>query len=202
MHRLLSGNVSKAVVAIACLVVTAQSAVAQAKKAAASAPAFGMGYTDIGPTIGLGGLNGASAAFGGRFEHAIKPLPDMGNGMLGIQVAAEYYSWSAGGSGPGYTYSSSIKYIPIGATANYHFRIEDQPKFDPFVGLGLGYNLVSCSYSSSFGGAFTGNCGYSSGIYLIARAGGRYFFSPNMAAYADVGAGGGVLNLGLMFKIM
>jgi hypothetical protein len=199
MRRLRSGNVSKALVVVACVAVTAQPVVAQAKPAA-SAPAFGMGYTDIGPTIGLGGLNGASEAFGGRFEHAIKPLPDMGNGMLGIQVAAEYYSWSAGGSGPGYSYSSSIKYIPIGATANYHFRIEDQPKFDPFVGLGLGYNVVSCSYSNSFG-SFTGDCGYSSGVYLIARAGGRYFFSPKMAGYADVGAGGGVLNIGLMFKL-
>src|ERR1043166_10320089 len=87
--------------ALAVLALSAQSAHAQARPAAPQV--FGVGYTDIGPTIGLGGLNGASASFGGRFEHAIKALPDMGNGMLGIQVAAEYYSWSAGGSGPGYT---------------------------------------------------------------------------------------------------
>src|SRR5437016_1050969 len=62
MRRLLSGNVSRMLVAIACVAVTAQATFAQAKKPTASAPAFGMGYTDIGPTIGLGGLNGASAA--------------------------------------------------------------------------------------------------------------------------------------------
>jgi hypothetical protein len=199
MRRLLSGSVSRALVAIAC-VTTSQSAVAQVK-AGVSAPAFGLGYTDIGPTVGLGGLGGASADFGGRFEHAIKALPDMGNGILGIQAAAEYYSWSASGSGAGFTYSSSIKYIPIGVTANYHFKLDEQPKFDPFVGLGLGYNIVTCSYSSNFGSSFNGNCGYSSGIYFIGRAGARYFFSPKMAGYADVGAGGATLNVGLMFKI-
>jgi hypothetical protein len=177
--------------AIACVALTAQTAAAQSKSAGG---AFGVGYTDIGPTIGLGGLNGASASFGGRFEHAIKPLPDLGNGMLGIQVAAEYYSWSSNFTG----FSSSIKYIPIGVTANYHFKL-DEPKIDPFVGLGLGYNVVSCSYSSTFGNS--GDCGYSSGIYVIARAGARYFFSPSMALYGDVGAGGATLNVGLMFKI-
>lgn len=200
MRRSLSSSVSRMFVAMACVAVTTQSALAQVK-GSASTPAFGVGYTDVGPTVGLGGLNGASASFGGRFEHAIKTLPDMGNGVLGVQVAAEYYSWSAGGSGPGFTYSSSIKYIPIGVTANYHFKLDEQPKFDPFVGLGLGYNVVSCSYSSNFGGSFTGNCGYSSGIYFIGRAGARYFFSPQMAGYADVGAGGATLNVGLMFKL-
>ncbi|HXD50151.1 MAG TPA: hypothetical protein VN600_15325 [Gemmatimonadaceae bacterium] len=157
-------------------------------------PSFGLGYTDIGPTVGLGGINGASASFGGRFEHAIKALPDMGNGILGIQVAAEYYSWSATGFG----FSSSVKYLPIGVTANYHFKVESEPKFDPFIGLGLGYDIVSCSVSS---GNFNGDCGYNSALYFIGRAGARYFFAPNMAGYADVGAGGATLNIGLMFKL-
>jgi len=150
-------------------------------------PSFGLGYTDIGPTVGLGGINGASASFGGRFEHAIKALPDMGNGMLGIQVAAEYYSWS--------NFGDSFKYIPIGATANYHFNVQSQPKFDPFLGLGLGYDIVSCNIQGF------GNCAYSSGLYFIGRAGARYFFAPSMAGYADIGAGGATLNVGLMFKL-
>ena len=175
--------------AIACVAVTVSTAAAQAK----SGGSFTTGYTDIGPTVGLGGLNGASASFGGRFEHAIKPLPDLGNGMLGIQVGAEYYSWSASYVGYGWSY----KYIPIGVTANYHFKL-DEPKIDPFVGLGLGYNVVSCSGTGAFGNI---DCGYSSGLYAIARAGARYFFSPSMALYGDVGAGGATLNVGLMFKI-
>jgi hypothetical protein len=171
--------------AIACVAISATSAAAQAK---GGTGAFSVGYTDIGPTIGLGGLSGASASFGGRFEHGVKALPDLGGGILGIQVAAEYYSWSNS--------FYSVKFIPIGVTANYHFKL-DEPKLDPFVGLGLGYNIESCSYP----GVANSGCGFNSEIYFIGRAGVRYFFAPNMAVYGDVGAGGATLNLGIMFKL-
>ena len=177
------------IVAITCLATTASVAGAQAKGAAN----FGVGYTDVGAVIGLGGLNGASASFGGRFEHAIKQLPDLGNGILAIGASFDYYSWSASYVG----YSWSYKYIPIGVTANYHFKL-DEPKIDPFVGLGLGYNVVNCSFSGS---SINNTCGYSSGVYFIGRAGARYFFSPKMAVYGDVGAGGATLNLGVTFKL-
>ncbi len=152
-----------------------------------------MGYTDIGPVIGLGGINGASASFGGRFEHAIKPLPDLGNGTLGIEASFDYYSWSTNFIG----YSYSYKYIPIGVTANYHFKL-DEPKIDPFIGAGLGYNIVSCSGTGAFD---NDRVRLQQRIYFIGRVGARYFFAPKMALYADVGAGGAAFNVGLMFKV-
>jgi hypothetical protein len=198
MPRSLNRTIVKMFMAFACVVGGGHTAAAQVKSAGSGS--FGLGSTDIGPVVGMGGLNGASASFGGRFEHAIKPLPDLGNGILGIQVAADYYSWSSGFAGSGFNYNASIKYIPIGVTANYHFKL-DEPKLDPFVGLGLGYNIVSCSYTSNVGSAFNGNCGYNSAVYFIGRAGARYFFNPKMALYGDVGAGGATLNLGVMFKM-
>jgi len=111
--------------------------------------------------------------------------------MLGIQAAFDYYSWS-GGTGLG-TYS--WKYIPIGVTANYHFKVSE-PKLDPFLGLGLGYQYITCDAP----GLGSGYCS-SSSIYFIGRAGARYFFSPKMAVYGDAGAGGATLNLGVMFKL-
>jgi hypothetical protein len=172
-----------------CVTASAQPAAAQAKSA--STPVFGVGYTDFGVVLGLGGVGSASASFGGRFEHAIKPLPELGNGILGIQAAFDYYSWS-GGAGLG---SYSWKYIPIGVTANYHFKMTE-PKFDPFVGLGLGYQIITCD-APGLPGGYCSN----SAIYFIGRAGARYFFSPKMAAYADAGAGGATLNVGIMFKL-
>src|SRR5436305_683546 len=83
------------------------------------------------------------------------------------------------------------------ASVPHHCKV-DEPKIDPFIGLGLGYNVISCSISS---GAYSGACGYSSGIYAIARAGARYIFSPKMAVYGDVGAGGAAFNVGIMFKM-
>jgi len=177
------GTVARAVAAFALVAVAGQSASAQAK----ASGGFGLGYTDIGPVIGLGGIGSASASFGGRFEHAIKALPDMGNGVLGIEAGFDYYSWSNS--------FYSYKYIPIGVTANYHFKL-DEPKWDPFIGLGLGYQIISCDFSG-----IGGNLCSNSAIYFIGRAGARYFFTPSTAAYVDAGSGSGAFHVGVTFKM-
>lgn len=175
---------------VATLTAVAQTAAGQAK---AASTGFTTGYTDIGPAVGLGNVGNASASFGGRFERAVKPLPDLWDGMLGIEASIDYYSYSSGFVG----YRWRYKHMPIGVTANYHFKL-DSPKIDPFFGVGLGYIVRSCSLS---GISTVNDCGYSSGIYGIGRAGARYFFSPKVAAYADAGAGAATFNAGLMFKL-
>ncbi len=142
-----------------------------------------MGYSDIAAVLGLGGLGGAGIAFGARYEKIIKALPDMNDGLLGIMVGVDWYSYSV----PGY----SLSFIPISASANYHFKM-DNKKFDPFVGAGLGYRIASAS-------GFAGS--YSSGIYFIGVIGMRYFLSDKMALYADAGAGSGALHVGLSWKL-
>lgn len=155
--------------------------------AAGQSRIFGMGYKDIGPTIGLGGI-GSTVSLGGRFETAIKQLPNLGDGALGIQVSVQYYHNSFGAGVGKYSFS----YIPIGATLNYHIKVNDG-KIDPFVGAGLGYSIVSVS------GNFGGSSG--SGIYFIGRGGIRYFLKDAFALYADVGAGAATFNAGLMFRL-
>ncbi len=152
------------------------------------------GYTDIGGVVGLGGIGSAGLSFGGRFERIFKELPDLGNGLLGFGVSADYYSY---GDSFG-AFKSSFTYIPIGATANYHFKLENK-KFDAFVGAGLGYYVASCDYPGSTT-AFDPCAGLST-LYFIGRVGGRYFYKPNMAVYADAGAGAATLNIGLTFKL-
>src|SRR5947209_5353079 len=117
MRSLFNRKATRITMALACIAVTGQTAAAQAK--AGTAGSFGLGYTDVGVVVGLGGVGGASASFGGRFEHAVKALPELANGILGIQAAFDYYSWSGGTGIGGYTW----KYIPIGVTANYHFKL-------------------------------------------------------------------------------
>lgn len=177
---------------VAAIAVLATSGV-EARAQGAAATGINLGYTDIGAVLGLGGVGGASFALGGRFEKIIRSLPDMGDGMLGIQVGADWWSWDYGFPGG----NTSVSYIPIGVTANYHFKMEDK-KIDPFLGAGLGYQVVnaSCVYQG------VDYCGsYSSGIYFITKAGIRYFLNPNMAAYADVGVGAATLNVGLVWKL-
>lgn len=148
---------------------------------------FKMGYMDVGPVIGLGNLGGANVSVGGRFETAIKELPEAARGTLGLQVGVNYYHWDAGITNYGVTY------LPFAVTVNYHFHVANK-KIDPFAGAGFGYQRVS------FSNCPLTNCGYSSGGYGVGRAGIRYFYMPNMALYADAGAGDAALNVGLMFK--
>ena len=151
---------------------------------------FAPGYTGFGPTLGLGNIGDAGIAVGGRFEHGIKPIPELGKGTLSFAASVDFYSWSTNGVGFDY----SVKYIPFGATANWNFAIASAPKFDPFLGLGLGYRIVTCNYNG------VGACGYNSAVYFIGRAGARYFLKPQTALYADLGAGAATLNFGVMFS--
>lgn len=114
--------------------------VAPRVSAAQATEGFGLGYTDVGPIVGLGNLGGAGLAIGGRFERVFKALPDLGDGLLGIQVGLDWWSFNYGFIGG----NSSISYIPIGVTANYHFKMENK-KIDPFLGSGLGYQIVSAT---------------------------------------------------------
>jgi hypothetical protein len=155
---------------------------------------IGMGYTDLGAVVGLGNTGDAGIAFGGRFEKVFKSLPDMNNGLLGLQVAADWWSWNYNYFG---TSSSSVSYIPIGVTANYHFKM-DNKKIDPFVGAGLGYQIVNASCVVN-GVDYCGS--YSSSIYFIAKGGIRYFLNTNTALYADVGAGAATLSVGATWKM-
>lgn len=199
MFRSRTRNAFTVTTAVVTLATIAQTAVAQTTTPAGvtSKPVatggFGAGYTDIGPAIGLGNIGSAGASIGARFEHGIKSLPDMANGTLGIQASFDYYSYSAAFFG----YSWSYTYMPIGVTANYHIKLDD-PRWDPFLGAGLGYSIVNCTLT---GPATVTSCPYTSAVYFIGRVGGRYFFNPRMAMYADAGAGAATLNVGLMFKM-
>lgn len=153
-----------------------------------------LGYTDLGVVIGLGGLDGANVAFGGRFERIFKALPDMADGLLGLQVGVDWWSWD-------YNYfqgnRTRVSYVPIGVTANYHFKMENR-QFDPFLGVGLGYEIVNAS--CVFQG--TDYCeSYSSEIFVIVKGGIRYFLNPSTALYADVGVGAATLNVGATFRM-
>jgi len=169
MHKKLLGLAGIA----ALSAVTATQSIAQVSK----------GYSDIGFVVGLGNIEGANVALGGRYENVFKNLPDLGNGMLGFMVSADVYSFE------------KVRYIPIGATMNYHFRIDPSNKVDLFLGAGLGFRSVSCSNFAN------NDCGNNSALYVIGRAGGRYFLQPNLALYGDLGAGASTVNIGLTFKL-
>ena len=164
---------------------TAVLAISSLEANAQATGAISMGYSDIAAVIGIGGIGEASIALGGRYEKIIKALPDMNDGLLGIRVGVDWYTFSV----LGYSWS----YIPISGSVNYHFKM-DNKKFDPFVGAGLGFYIVS--EPSGYPGS-----AYNSGLYFIGVIGMRYFLTEKMAFYADAGAGAGALHVGLSWKL-
>jgi hypothetical protein len=159
------------------------AAQAQGSTKASSGSGFGMGYTDLGVVLGLGGIDEAGISFGGRFEKAIKVLPSLGNGILAIGLSFDYWHYDY----LGYDFT----HMPIGATANYHFPL-DNTKWDPFFGLGLGYLILDTPYTGPYD---------DDGFYMIARLGVRYFLKNRMALYGDVGTGASTLNVGMTFQL-
>ncbi|MEO8360221.1 MAG: hypothetical protein ABI672_09345 [Vicinamibacteria bacterium] len=162
-----------------------------APAATGAAKGFSVGTFDIGPTVGFGGTGvGGSVSIGGRVEKAVKGLD---SGVLSIGGFVQRWSYDPCG---GVLANCGASTTFFGATANYHFTIHDHPRWDPFVGLGLGYARAGFD-----GGAVFGRFTVSSGVAFVGNAGVRYFLSDNMAAYADLGAGAATVNLGLMFKL-
>lgn len=157
--------------------------------AATSSQGYEVGMLDLGPTLGFGGTGfGGSVSIGGRIEKAMKQLD---NGILGVSGFVQRWSSDCGlGFG-----SCDLSTTYLAASVNYHFVLKDHRKWDPFVGLGLGYARISV------GGAALGFKVTGDGIGFVGNAGFRYFVTDKMAAYADIGAGAATLNIGLMFKL-
>jgi Outer membrane protein beta-barrel domain len=145
---------------------------------------FTNGSSYIGPELGLGFGYGGGVLFGGMFETPITNPGTVGPGRLGIAVRVDYWSWSD--SYPG-AYSYTYSYIPIGVLCDYHFVLNDT-RWDPFIGLGLGYVIVSSSYSGpAFSEGFNPSSSYGSGVFFTGQLGARYFFSPSIAIRAEYG---------------
>lgn len=191
------------IAAAALVVLSSVDATAQARGQARPAiSGVRLGYSDLAGVLGLGGIGGADIALGARFERIFKPLPDMGDGLLGFQVGMDWYSWSSSYNYPGGLGRASASVIPIGVTANYHFKVEDR-RFDPFFGAGLGYEIAHADACVTYQGIpYCSEGGtYDSGIYVIAKAGVRYFFNPSSAFYAEFGTGAANLHLGATLRM-
>jgi hypothetical protein len=87
----------------------------------------------------------------------------------------------------------------VGARGAYHYNgFENVPDLDVYGGVMLGYNIVK--YSSNGNDEYLANS-YGSGIGFSGFLGGRWFFSDNIGAYAELGYGVSTLNVGVTFKM-
>ncbi|WP_338793546.1 outer membrane beta-barrel protein [Bernardetia sp. Wsw4-3y2] len=84
-------------------------------------------------------------------------------------------------------------YTIIGVRGAYHFDLGHE-KIDTYGGALLGYNIISFSGDDYFQGTAASAAAFS--VFL----GGRYRFTENLGAFAELGYGISVLQLGLNVK--
>ena len=153
---------------------------------------FGVGSNAVNLGVGFG------SALGG-----------MGTGRPAISASYERGIWEAGPGvislggyvgNTGYTYKSggekySWNYTIVGARGAYHYTgLTSVPELDLYGGAMVGYNVVSYSGSDLYSG------NYGSGVEFSLFAGARWFFTDNIAAFAELGYGVSYLNAGISFK--
>ncbi len=99
----------------------------------------------------------------------------------------------------GYTGSyndyATTHYGIIGARGAFHYQFVD--KLDTYAGLLLGYRYARVNWKSDI---ISGSAG-SSEIALGGYLGARYFFTPKVGAFAELGYSIAYANVGVTFKL-
>lgn len=145
-------------------------------------PFFGSGYKStipINPTI--------------TWEKSFSDIISVGGT---ISYAASKYSYNYVDAF-GNIKINDIKYTAIflGARGSYHFALSNE-KFDPYVGGGLGYVILTASNNEGYMG------GAASGIGFTFYAGGRYYLAKKISLYSELGyASLSFLNVGISLKM-
>jgi Outer membrane protein beta-barrel domain len=171
--------------------VVALPVLAVSLRPASVAAQWELGQKYLGAHIGLSGV-GSTAAYGVNGEYAY-------NEHIGIGAWLDTWSYGDSYFVSGVDYGWDVRYVAIAGTGSYHFPIESQPKLDPFVGLGIGYYIVSASYN---GGGVVADYGGSANRLFVGGFGGiRYAFKENLLGVARLGFGASYLTVGLDFKL-
>lgn len=172
---------------------------------ASYAQTFEKGTNVLSAGVGLGSslLNYSGSnqtpAISVQFERGSFPVGEVGVISLGGYVGYKSYKYS--GKSASYSWDQKWNYTIVGARSAFHFTSLKLDKLDLYGGLMLSYNILKYKYTDN--GAY--NNGYESGSYgsaagVTAYVGGRYFFTNNIGAMAELGYGVSYLTLGLSFK--
>ncbi|NGM64469.1 hypothetical protein [Sphingobacterium sp. SGR-19] len=88
-------------------------------------------------------------------------------------------------------------HILAAARGSYHLKV-NSTKFDPYGGIMLGYNIASVKWDGDDDAPFSTSAG---GFLWAGHIGSRYWFSEKFGAFAEIGYGAAVLNIGVTFKL-
>ena len=158
---------------------------------------FAKGDKVLNLGIGFGGrymgtgMTTSVPPIGASFEVGVKDgVLEKGSIGVGGMLAYSAHKWEY--SGWGYKYTS----IVIGARGTFHYPLAN--KLDTYTGLLLGYDISTAKeYGVTSGYDYDSSYG---GLTYAWFAGARYYFSDAFAAFAELGVGVTILNIGVALK--
>ena len=183
------------------MAIVAIAAVTMSVAAHAQIPTFNKGDNLVGAGIGFGGTLYSGSGYSNKmpaisfhYEHCVVDNLWDEKSSIGVGGILGYTSAKWEYSGYGWKYSSVI----IGARGSLHYAFVD--KLDTYAGLMIGYNIVSAKETGSYRiGENTYRRSRSAACSYF-FVGGRYYLTDNFAAFAELGYGIAIINLGVSIK--
>ena len=124
---------------------------------------------------------------------------------LGLGLSVTYVSFNASwtdpygfGTSTPYTYGWKGSSLAFSPRVNYHFGHSD--KFDPYVGLGIGYDAFSISYYTNQPGDPGLTFANVSPLAYEFTFGTRFYFTDNIGAYTEIGYSKSIIQFGVTAK--
>lgn len=169
----------------------------------AVAQPFEYGTNVVSGGIGLGGNFGLGRYAGSpglsvQFEHGLVDVPGPGVVSVGGYLGTKGYRYHHNAFG--YWYKENWRYTILGVRSAYHYNGHDIPELDLYGGAMISYNVLTYKYRDNdpfldYTGRYNNRLGFS--LY----AGGRYFFTPNVAGFGELGYGVSYLTIGAALKL-
>lgn len=150
-----------------------------------------------GYSYGYGGIAGVRPGFNASFDVGVK---DIGPGTLGIGA---YFGYKSSRNTSRYltNYAYDVRYtnMAIGLRGNYHWNEwHGVDNLDVYAGMMLGYDIATYKDNTVYNGTIYGSSfSAANRVAYAGYVGGRYLFTDIFGAYAELGFGFTVLNVGL-----
>lgn len=157
---------------------------------------IGAGF-GIGGVYGFSGFSSQSPTFGMQYDRGIVEL-DMG-GVIGVGGFIGFKRFVNKIEALGETYKDKISVVVIGARGTFHYDLFKVENLDTYGGVMIAYHIVNekQDYPDNI---FYDAPNYSNAAYASIYAGAKYYFVPQVAAFAELGYGVSWLTLGAAFK--
>jgi hypothetical protein len=143
----------------------------------------GTGYSTIVPPLSL------------SFEQAVAE-DDFDKGVLGVIGSLGYTSYKFRYNVDPYDFGWNYHNIILAAGSLFHYPLVE--RLDTYIGAMLAYNLATIS---DFGNTGDNQAESVKNFLIAAYIGGRYYFSDQVAAFAQLGYGVAYLTFGVSFRL-